>query len=68
MASYYCPRCGCKDVVEYEEYFDCTICKDDEIMPLEFDKEDFDTIKDNSNILSVQEKLALIKAFELDKL
>ena len=39
-------------------------CKDEDGKPLEFDKEDFITIKDKSNILSVQEKLAVIKAFE----
>jgi hypothetical protein len=68
LTSYYCPRCGCKEIVEYDNSFDCTICKDKGGIPLEFDKEDFDIIEDKTNILSVQEKLAFIRAFELDKL
>ena len=67
LAIYFCPRCGCKEIVEYDDSFDCTRCKDEKGIPLEFDKEDFDTIEDKSNILSVQEKLAFIEAFELDK-
>jgi len=65
---YYCPRCGCKNIIEYEKSFDCTRCKDEKGMPLEFDKEDFNTIEDKSNILSVQEKLDIIKEFGLDDL
>ena len=59
-----CPRCGDPRIIEYDISFDCTICKDEDGKPLEFDKEDFVRIKDKSNILAVQEKLAVLKVFE----
>jgi hypothetical protein len=59
-----CPRCGNPRIIEYERSFDCTTCKDEDGKPLEFDKEDLVTIKDKSDILAVQEKLGVIKAFE----
>ncbi len=59
-----CPRCGNLRIIEYDESFDCTTCKDKDGKPLEFDKGDIMSIKDKSNILSVQEKLAFIKVFE----
>ncbi len=58
-----CPRCGNPRIVEYNASFGCTICKDKDGKPLEFDKEDIVSIKDKSNILSVQEKLAFFKVF-----
>jgi len=61
---YKCPRCGNPRIIDYDKSFDCTICKDKDGKPLEFDKEDFVTIKDKSNILAVQEKLAVLKVFE----
>lgn len=67
MVRYFCPRCGCKDIIEYDKSFDCPECKDDKCMPLEFDKEDFNTIEDKSNILSIQEKLALVGNFNMNK-
>ena len=67
MVSYYCPRCGCKDIIEYDKSFDCTICKDEKGMSFEFDKEDFNNIEDKSNILSLQEKLALIRELTQNK-
>ena len=67
LVQYYCPRCGRKDIIEYDKSFDCPECKDEKGMPLEFDKEDFNTIEDKSNLLSVQEKLAFIKELGLDK-
>ena len=67
LLRYYCPRCGCKDIIEYDKSFDCPLCKDDKGMPLEFDKEDFNSIDDKSNILSVQEKLAFIKESDVNK-
>ncbi len=67
LVQYYCPRCGRKDIIKYDKSFNCPECKDEKGMPLEFDKEDFNTIEDKSNILSVQEKLAFIKELGLDK-
>ncbi|KKN48020.1 hypothetical protein LCGC14_0657060 [marine sediment metagenome] len=63
---YYCPRCGSKQIIEYPKSFDCTKCVDREGLPLEFDKKDFDSIDDKLEILSVGEKLALLKPFEED--
>lgn len=67
LVKFFCPRCGCRDIIEYDKSFNCPECKDQKAMPLEFDKEDFNTIEDKSNILSVQEKLAFIKELGLDK-
>ena len=61
---YYCPRCGNTDIIEYSKSFDCPKCLDNEGFPLEFDKEDFDRIENNSEILTVREKLAFLNAFE----
>ncbi len=57
---YYCPRCGNKKIVEYPKSFECPNCLDNEGFPLEYDKEDFNTIKNKSEILSVREKLAFL--------
>ena len=63
---YYCPRCGSKKIVTYTTSFNCIRCLDNEGFPLEFDMEAFHTIEDKSEILSVREKLAFLKAFEGD--
>ena len=63
---YSCPRCGNKKIIDYPKSFDCPKCLDNEGFPLEFDMEDFHTIEDKSEILSVREKLALFKASEKD--
>ncbi len=68
MTKYYCPHCGTDKIYEYDESFDCMVCKTKSGLPLEFDKVDFDTLEDKANILSVQEKLAVIREFGLDKL
>ena len=68
LPGYYCPRCKTRDIIEYDKSFDCILCKDEKGMPLEFDKVDFDSIEDKANILSVQEKLALIRELGVDKL
>ncbi|MHA2282929.1 MAG: hypothetical protein ACXAC5_18970 [Promethearchaeota archaeon] len=61
---YKCPKCGNPRIIEYAKNFDCTNCKDEDGKPVEFNKEDFVTIKDKSDIFSVQEKLAILKVFE----
>ncbi|HEC38179.1 hypothetical protein LCGC14_0659430 [marine sediment metagenome] len=63
---YYCPRCGNKRIIEYPKSFDCPKCIDNEGFPLEFDKEDLNTIDEKSEIMSVREKLAFLKPFEDD--
>jgi len=67
LAAYYCPRCGCKKIIEYDKSFDCPLCRDNKGMPLEFDKEDFNNIDDKSHVLSKQEKLAFIKESTINK-
>ena len=44
---YYCPRCGSRDIYEYDEIFYRKRCKDKNDLPLTFDKEMFDTIEEN---------------------
>ncbi|MBY8983795.1 MAG: hypothetical protein KGD65_01880 [Candidatus Lokiarchaeota archaeon] len=59
-----CPRCGNLKIIEYEKSFDCSICKDEDGKPLEFEKGDYIAIRDNSSILSTKEKIEIIKVFE----
>ncbi len=68
MTKYFCPHCGTDKIYEYDESFDCMVCKDKDGISVEFDKKDFDMIEDKSNILSIDEKLAVIKGLGLDKL
>lgn len=59
-----CPRCGNPEIVEYEKSFDCSTCKDTDRRPLEFDKDDYVAVKDKFSILSIQEKIEILKVFE----
>ncbi len=63
---YYCPRCGSDKIIEYPKSFDCPKCLDHEGVPLEFDKEDFKSMDNKLEIMSVGEKLAFLKPFEDD--
>ncbi len=56
-SQYHCPACKSKEVVEYEEYIECSSCN------LEFFKEGLDEI-DDENKLSVQELDGIVKAFD----
>lgn len=56
---YHCPRCGNEDIVEYTDSFDCPSCE------REFEKKDCDELE-NSQILSVEEKMRIIKELGLD--
>lgn len=47
----HCPRCRGKDLVIYEDSFDCLVCQ------LEFEKKDLILFEDE-DILSIEEKLA----------
>ena len=53
--NYNCPRCGNPKIIDYGSSFDCPECD------LEFEKVDFHRVVDESNILSVKEKLAFMK-------
>ncbi len=54
---YHCPACKSKEVIEYDEYIECTSCH------FEFFKEGLDEI-DDENQLSVQELNGIVKAFD----
>ncbi|TFG20506.1 MAG: hypothetical protein EU529_14765 [Promethearchaeota archaeon] len=56
---YHCPRCGNEEIADYTDSFDCPSCN------LEFDKKDCDELEE-SQILSVEEKLGIIKGLGLD--
>ena len=58
MIVYYCPRCRNRNIVIYEDSFECKDCL------LEFEKEDFDTIDDKMCILSLQEKKGILKVIK----
>ena len=55
MNGYRCPRCKHTKIIDYGDTFDCPICV------LEFEKKDVDEIKDENSILSIEEKLGIIK-------
>jgi len=54
---YHCPACKSKEVIEYDEYIECTSCH------LEFFKDGLDEI-DDENQLSVQELNGIVKSFD----
>ena len=59
-SQHHCPSCKSTDVIEYDEYIECTSCN------LEFFKDGLDEIEDE-NKLSVQELKGIFGAFkELD--
>jgi len=53
-----CPRCNSKKIIDYGEIIECLDCN------LEFYKVDIRVIKDKSSILSIQEKMGIIKALK----
>lgn len=55
--NYHCPSCKSKEVIEYDEFIECTSCH------LEFFKEGLDKI-DDENQLSVQELKGIVKSFD----
>lgn len=65
VLKYYCLRCGSEEIIEFDKSFECTLCTDKDGLVLEFDKEDFDTYTDKSKILSVQEKLVILRGRDL---
>jgi len=58
MAKYYCPYCNTNKIVEYESYFKCTLCKS------KFDKFDFATTEDKSDLLSLGELKGIAKVLK----
>jgi uncharacterized Zn finger protein (UPF0148 family) len=54
----HCPRCKNKNIIDYGETFDCPICN------LEFEKKDLEKFEDESNILSIEEKLEVVKVLK----
>ena len=62
MSQYHCPRCGNTKIIDYTDSFDCPVCQ------LEFEKKDFDIIKDESKILSIEEKLGVTRELRKDRM
>jgi len=54
----HCPRCKNEKIIDYGETFDCPICN------LEFEKKDLELYDDESNILSIEEKLEVLKTIK----
>ncbi|MFX1337755.1 MAG: hypothetical protein ACFFDK_04030 [Promethearchaeota archaeon] len=54
----HCPRCKNKRIIDYGDTFDCPLCH------LEFEKKDFALFDDESNILSIEEKLEVLKVIK----
>ena len=51
---YHCPRCKNEKIIEYDDSFDCPICR------LEFEKKNFEIFEDDE-ILAVEEKVKIVK-------
>lgn len=60
---YHCPKCGTKDISEYQDTFECKQCRDDDGMPFEFKKDLIGKIPDDE-ILTIREMDSLTGAFE----
>ena len=54
----HCPRCKNNKIIDYGDTFDCLICK------LEFEKKDLELFDDESAILSIEEKLEIVKVLK----
>ena len=54
----HCPRCKNNKIIDYGDTFDCLVCK------LEFDKKDLELYDDESAILSIEEKLDIVKVLK----
>ncbi|MFX1237177.1 MAG: hypothetical protein ACFFAS_14895 [Promethearchaeota archaeon] len=54
QSNFHCPRCGGKNLIMYDQSFDCVKCQ------LEFEKKDLD-LYDDEDILSIEEKLSFTR-------
>ena len=52
---FHCPRCKNEKTIDYGDTFDCPLCN------LEFEKKDFEIFDDEDDILSIEEKLGIVK-------
>ena len=71
---YFCPCCGTKNIIDFGSTFVCCKCTYDFTskgkvyhQPLEFDKENFDSIEDKADILSIQETMGIVKVLANSK-
>ena len=60
--NYYCPRCGTTEISEYKDTFECTKCRDNNGIPLEFEKKFIGKIP-NDEILTLQEMGSFVDVF-----
>jgi len=59
--TYHCPRCGTESIMEYDDSFDCPVCR------LEFSKASCDRHEDDdSAILSYEELDGVFKSLGVD--
>ena len=61
MVKYNCPYCNTDKVIVYEKYFQCRICKS------KFDKLNFDSFEDKSDLLSINELKGIAKVLKKHK-
>ncbi|MFW9822399.1 MAG: hypothetical protein ACFFE4_05665, partial [Candidatus Thorarchaeota archaeon] len=59
----HCPRCGTMEISEYEDTFECTKCRDDNGLPLEFEKKLIGKVPDDE-ILAIKEVESFVDTFE----
>lgn len=61
--TYYCPRCGTTEISEYPETFECMKCRDNNGLPLEFEKKSIGKIPDDE-ILTIREMELFLSSFD----
>ena len=61
--NYYCPRCGTTEISEYKDTFECMKCRNNNGVPLEFEKKFIGKIPDDE-ILAIREMASFTGAFE----
>jgi hypothetical protein len=61
--NYHCPRCKSEEVIDLGDSIGCTVCKDKDGLPLEFDKILLGTVPDDE-VLARQETSGFLSSIE----
>ena len=61
--NYHCPRCKSEEVIDLGDGIGCTVCRDKDGLPLEFDKILLDNIPDDE-VLTRQESSSFLDSFK----
>lgn len=61
--NYHCPRCKSEDVIDLGDGIGCTVCRDKDGLPLEFDKILLETVPDDE-VLTRQETSGFLGSVE----